>query len=184
VFQDDSSLIRRAKKGDPTAFETIYDRCHSPIYTFVFYRVGHAAVAEDITSEVFVRLVSKIDTFSEQGRPILAWLYTIARNLVTDYHRKSGQVTWLPLEEDLAAGKENSPTRVVERRLTQECLAAALEHLTEAQRQVILLKFFHGYSNADVGAILNKTEGAIKSLQNRALAALNRALDEEKCYEF
>ena len=84
-------LIRRAKRGDPQAFEEIYDEHQPAIYRYCVCRVGSDAVAEDLTSEVFVRLVEKIDDFTYRGRPLLAWLYTIARNLVNDHHRLKGR---------------------------------------------------------------------------------------------
>lgn len=182
--RDDPSLIKRAQRGDQAAFEEIYAQCHSFIYTYIFYRVGDALLAEDLTAEVFVRLVGKVDTFTEQGRPILAWLYTIARNLVADHYRQAGRVNWLPLEEELVSAEGVNPAHVAERRLMHAHLVAALDHLTEAQRQVILLKFVEGLSNKTVGAILDKSEGAIKSLQHRALGALRRVLEQEQGYEF
>ncbi|MBU0494306.1 MAG: sigma-70 family RNA polymerase sigma factor [Chloroflexi bacterium] len=181
---DEARLIARAKKGDPAAFAELYDRHHEAIYTYVYYRVGgDAPVAEDLTGDVFVRLVEHIDRFTYQGRPIRAWLYTIARNLVTDHRRTQARVTIAPLSDSLCDREHSQPAAVVQQRLDQECLATALQHLTEEQQQVIVLKFIEGQSNAEIAALLDKTEGAIKSLQHRALAALRRAIEKERCYE-
>ncbi len=180
---DDTSLIKRAKRGDPAALEEIYEQSYPSIYTYIFYRVGSTELTEDLTAEVFVRLVDKIDTFTQRGRPILAWLYTIARNLVADHHRRAGRMDLLPLEERILPDSAKNPAQIVERHLTNEDLVVALQHLTEAQRQVILLKFFGDHSNKEVGALLDKTEGAVKSLQHRALAALRRVLEREQGYE-
>jgi len=180
---DEADIIARAQQGDAVAFAELYDLHHEAIYTYVYYRVGDVHAAEDLTGEVFVRLVERIDRFTYRGRPIRAWLYTIARNLVADHRRTLSKATALSLEKALPADKANQPDQAVQHRLTQECLAAALQHLTEDQRQVILLKFVEDQSNARIAALLGKTEGAVKSLQHRALAALRRALEKERCYE-
>ena len=87
---EEFTLVQRAKGGDPDAFAEIYDRCQPAIYRYIYYQVNDVATAEDLTGEVFVRLVEKIDRFTYRGRPLLAWLYTIARNLITDHRRRSG----------------------------------------------------------------------------------------------
>jgi RNA polymerase sigma-70 factor (ECF subfamily) len=175
MTQDEIRLIQRAKQGDRAAFAEIYDRHQPAIYRYIFYQVGDVATAEDLTSEVFVRLVEKIDRFTYQGRPLLAWLYTIARNLVTDYHRRAGKSQALSLDEQLVADTI-APEEAAEHRLTQDRLAAAVALLTEDQRQVILLKFVEGLDNETTAQTLGKTIGSIKSSQHRALAALRRIL--------
>jgi len=176
MSKDEARLIQRAKEGDPAAFAEIYDRHQPAIYRYILYRVGDVATAEDLTGEVFVRLVERVDRFTYRGRPLLAWLYTIARNLVTDYRRRAGQAAMLPLDEQLVAEVDDME-QVTERGLAQRRLAAALTHLTEDQRQVIILKFIEGLNNAEVARTLGKSVGAVKSLQHRALAALRRALE-------
>ena len=168
--KDEARLIQRAREGDPAAFAEIYDRHQPAIYRYIFYRVSDVATAEDLTSEVFVRLVEKSHHLAYRGRPLLAWLYTIARNLVTDYHRRGGRATMLPLDERLVASTTN-PEEAPERALTQQRLAAAIAHLTEDQRQVILIKFFEGLANETVARTLGKSIGAVKALQHRGLAA-------------
>jgi RNA polymerase sigma-70 factor (ECF subfamily) len=183
IMQDDAILVAQAKQGEPAAFELIYDQHRQPIFNYIYFRVGDSKLAEDLTSDVFVRMVDKIDTYTQNGRPLAAWLYTIARNLVIDHHRRDNQLDWVPLDERLIESKDHNPDKATDHGLLQECLMKALQHLTEDQRQVILLKFMERRSNAEVGSILGKTEGSIKSLQHRALAALKRALDKELCYE-
>jgi RNA polymerase sigma-70 factor (ECF subfamily) len=178
MSKDEIRLIQQAKKGDPAAFAEIYDRHQPAIYRYIFYRVGDAATAEDLTSEVFVRLVERIDRFTYRGRPLLAWLYTIARNLVADHHRRAGQPSPLPLDERLMAGTAD-PEETVARRLTQQRLVAAIAHLTEDQRQVLLLRFVEGLDNETVARLLGKSVGAVKALQHRALAALRRILERD-----
>jgi RNA polymerase sigma-70 factor (ECF subfamily) len=172
---DDSKLVARAQQGDRAAIAEIYERHHSAIYRYVFYRVGDALTAEDLTGTVFVRVVENIDRFVYRGRPILSWLYTIARNVVVDFHRRRAGQDTLPLDEQLMTGAADVE-RAAERALTQRRLAVALSDLTEDQRQVILLKFVEGMSNEEVSEMMGKTLGAVKSMQHRALAALHRAL--------
>jgi len=178
MSEDEARLIKRAKKGDPTAFSEIYDRHQPAIYRYIFYRVEDVATAEDLTSEVFVRLVENIERFTYRGRPLLAWLYTIARNLITDHHRHAGRS--LPLFQDeqqtQLAGEVVDPEKTVERKLTQHRLVAAISCLTEGQRDVILLRFVEGLDNATVAQTLGKSVGAVKALQHRALASLRRIL--------
>ncbi len=176
MSNDEAKLIQRAKKGDSAAFAEIYELHQPTIYRYIYYRVSDISTAEDLTAEVFVRLVERIDRFTYRGRPLLAWLYTIARNLITDHHRRVGQVTMLPLDEQLVADSDDLE-QAAERGLAQRRLAAALPHLTEDQRQVIILKFIEGLNNAEVARILDKPVGAVKSLQHRALSALRRILE-------
>jgi RNA polymerase sigma-70 factor (ECF subfamily) len=182
MSNDELGLIQRAQRGDAAACAALYDRHYDAVYRYCHYRVGDVALAQDLAGEVFVRMVEKLDSFKPRGRPLLAWLYTIARNLIVDNGRREGRAKHLPLEDALTVGLE-SPTRDVERSLLADCMKIALQHLTEDQRQVILLKFMEDYTTAQVARMLRKTEGAIKSLQHRALASLRRALERERCYE-
>jgi RNA polymerase sigma-70 factor (ECF subfamily) len=178
MSDDEAKLIQRAKRGDPAAFAEIYERCHPSIYRYIFYKLGDAATAEDLTSEVFVRLVEKIDHFTYQGRPLLAWLYTIARNLITDHQRRAGKTQPLKLDRQLTDEAVDIEESVLGK-LTQRRLFIAITHLTESQRQVILLRFIEGMDNATVANILGKSVNAIKALQHRALASLRRILEKD-----
>ncbi|HUV88383.1 MAG TPA: sigma-70 family RNA polymerase sigma factor [Anaerolineae bacterium] len=176
MSSDEAQLLQRAKEGDPAAFAEIYDLYQPLIYRYVSYRVDDAGTAEDLTGEVFVRLIEKIDRFTYRGLPLLAWLYTIARNLVADHHRHAGQSVSLALEEHLAADTTD-PEEAADHTLMRRRLASAMAFLTEDQRQVISLKFVEDLDNAAVARILGKSVGAIKALQHRALAVLQRALE-------
>ena len=176
---DEARLVERAQQGDPAAFARIYERHQPAVYRYVYYRVGDAATAEDLTGEVFVRVVEKIDRFAYRGRPLLSWLYTIARNAVIDYQRRAGLTVMLPLDERLVAEGEDVE-EAAERELTRRRLAAALGHLTEDQRQVILLKFVEEMSNEEVARTVGKSIGAVKALQHRALASLQRVLQRNR----
>ncbi|MFQ6058725.1 MAG: sigma-70 family RNA polymerase sigma factor [Anaerolineae bacterium] len=176
-MQDDRELIGRAKEYDPAAFAQIYERYYQGIYNYVYYRVGDPSLAEDLVADVFLKVMEGIESFTFRGVPFSAWLYRIANNLVIDYFRRQPRQPELALEEGQLA-VEGGPVEALERSLTQEELARALRGLTEDQRQVIILKFVDGLSNTEVAQILGKTEGAIKSLQHRALASLSRILGE------
>jgi RNA polymerase sigma-70 factor (ECF subfamily) len=138
--------------------------------------VRDVSTAEGLIAAVFVRVVEKLDSFRYKGRPLLAWLYTIARNAIIDYHRRGEDSRLVPLEEEVVDWSRDVE-RAVERRLTQSRLAAALAELTEEQRQVIILRFIEGMTSKEVGRVLDKSTGAVKALQHRGLAALARILE-------
>jgi len=173
MSDDDRHLIERARQGEAAAVAELYDRNYEPVYRYCYYRVGDVASAEDLTSEVFVRMVENLDSFDSRGHPLLAWLYVIARNLITDTFRQNSSAD-RPLDDELVA--EDTLMHQVERRLIAKDIVAAFADLTEEQRQVILLKFMQDYDNAEIARIMGKSEGSVKALQHRALAALRRIL--------
>lgn len=179
---NDKPLVQRAQKGDRGALSALYEAYQPPIYRYLFYRTGDTALSEDLTAEVFVSMVKHIQTYEERGRPFLAWLYTIAGNALRMHRRQRPMADWLPLSTEMVDDRPG-PAEAAQMRLTQDRLIAAMPHLTELQQQVILLKFVEGFSNAEIGAVLGKTEGSVKSCQHRALAALRRVLVEELRYE-
>lgn len=181
-MEDEARLVKQAQAGEEGAFVALYQQNQPSVYTYIYYRVGDQMTAEDLTAEVFVRLVAKIHRFKPGKRPILAWLYTIAGNLVTDHYRRNGRATLLPLNDQVRSNG-HSPSHTIQKAQEHRRLAAAMAELTEDQRQVVLLKFVERRSNAETGAILGKTEGAVKALQHRALAALRRVLEKDEQYE-
>lgn len=175
-------LVERSQRGDHAAFAKLYDRYVDRVYRFVLYRVsGDQALAEDITSEVFLRALRKIKGFTWQGRDLGAWLLTIARNLVLD-HFKSGRVR---LEVLGAEGDERD--RVIDAedealsKVSQAALYRAIAQLGNEQQEVIYWRFLQGYSVAEAAAAMGKSEGAIKALQYRAVKALYKlvVVDDE-----
>lgn len=182
MFDEDARLVWQAQNGDVEAVARIYE-CYQPsIFTYIYYRVGDQALAEDLTSEVFTRLVDKLPTYTPSERPILAWLYTVAHNLLVGHYRKNNQQPEKNLPATLPDGSAGPEART-EAHLWREGLQMALHQLTEEQQQVIILKFVQDYSNAEIAAVLGKTEGAVKSMQHRALAALHRILERDYSYE-
>lgn len=175
---DETNLIKRAQNGDPDAFEKLFDRFYAPVYTYIYYRVGQRPLAEDLTSDVFERMVTKIDDWRPMGKPFVAWLYTIAGNLVRNHIKRNSKIEWLPLDErDSDLG--DSLMAQIGRKLQKEKLAQALNQLTEEQRQVIILRFLQGEPIAAVARALEKTETGVKALQRRAIQALGRTLGKE-----
>jgi len=172
---DERTLIERAQAYETRAFAEIYERYYQGIYNFIYYRVSEEPLAEDLTAEVFLKAMEAIQSFTFRGIPFSAWLYRIANNLVIDYFRRQPKLPPVELEE-MQIATEDSPGDAVEFGMTQRELQRALSCLTEEQQQVIILKFVDGLSNEEVAQILGKTEGAIKSLQHRALASLGRIL--------
>ena len=175
---EDERLVGRAQKGDQGAFAEIYKRYQPCVYRYVYYRVADVSTAEDLTAAVFVRVVEKLGGFRYEGRPLLSWLYTIARNIIIDHRRGSDASRLVSLEEEIV-DSSGDVERAVERRLTQDRLAVALADLTEEQQQVIILRFVEGMTLKEVGRLLDKSTGAVKALQHRGLAALARILQPE-----
>lgn len=167
--------LRQAQALEREALAAIYDEYHPLIYRYVYRRVGEVETARDLAAGVFQRMLLAFEAARGPDRHLRAWLYRSAHNAVVDYYRRQEHRQHLPLKEDLIDG-EASPAREAERQMTAERIRQALVTLTPEQQQVIVLKFLEGLSNKEVAAILGKTEGAVKSLQHRALAALERAL--------
>lgn len=171
-------LVRDAQQGNKRAFEMLYEQHYDAVYKYIYYRVGQRPLAEDLTSDVFERMVAKIDTFEPGNRPLIAWLYTIASNLIKNKMKRQNRLTWLPLDERQSSD-EQGVIATIAARLTREQLAAALQQLTEEQRQVIILRFLQDERIKDVAELLGKTETSVKALQRRGIGALRRVLDQE-----
>jgi len=182
MLHSDQLLVQAAKSGNTDALAEIYDRHYASIYAYIYYRVSDQLVAEDLSSDVFVRMVDRIRDFQTSDRPILAWLFTIAHNLVVDYYRRNPSARNLPIGERLPTNPEDAPELIAGQHLSRASLLAAMNELTEAQRQVVFLRFFEGRNHVEVAQILNKEVADIKSLQARALAALRRILIKQEAH--
>lgn len=175
--QEELELIRRAKECDPSAFARIFEYYYQDVYNYIYHKVVNVHLAEDLTSDVFLKVLESIDSFSFRGIPLAIWLLRIARNLMVDHFRGQPKTADLPLKEDLLP-TEVGPSDVFETKLTRQQLVRAFSDLTEEQQDVIILKFVDGLNNTEVAQVLGKSEGAIKSLQHRALVSLNRVLED------
>lgn len=174
-------VIAACQRGDAGAVARLYDLYADRIYRYVLARTGDPHAAEDLTADVFLRVVQHVQRFKlDATRPassVSAWLYRIAGNLVADYHRVLRRRPVVNVEEEASfASDAPDPSQQVERREALERLAGALERLTEDQRLVVAAKFGEGMSNAQAAAWLGKTEGAVEALQHRALRTLCRLL--------
>lgn len=175
--REQQELIRRAKECDPSAFASIYEYYYEDIYNYIYHRVTGASVAEDLAAEVFLKALESIDSYTFRGLPLNVWLFRIARNLVADYFRRGPWPVEVPLEEGMLPLEEGAED-VFEREITQRQLVRALSNLTDDQQDVVILRLVDEFSVADAAQVLGKSEGAIKSLQRRALDSLNRVLEE------
>jgi RNA polymerase sigma-70 factor (TIGR02952 family) len=176
-------LVDRAVAGDAEAFAGLYDRYVDLVYRYVHYRVGGVALAEDLTSETFLRALRRISTFQWQGRDFGAWLVTIARNLIAD-HFKSGRYRLEIASADVAEAapepQQEGPEALVLDAISNAQLLAAVKRLGAEQQECIALRFLQGLSLADTARIMGKNEGAIKALQYRAVRALGRMMPPEE----
>ena len=173
---DDAALVLRART-DSNAFGELYQRYVKKIYSYIYYRTGNAHDAEDLTARVFHRALQHIETYVERGLPFSAWLYRIAHNLVANWHRDRTRRKVIPLDEFVAAGlRSESPDSESEQQEEYDELLAAIRRLPEERQQLLILKFVDKLSNVDVGAIMDRSEGAIKSLYHRTLQALREDL--------
>ncbi|GAB2471560.1 hypothetical protein GCM10027265_20840 [Jatrophihabitans fulvus] len=166
-------LVNRAQAGDGEAFGLLYDRYVDQVFRFIYYRVNDRALAEDFTSETFLRALRRIGSISYQGRDIGAWFVTIARNIVLD-HLKSARNRLETTTGDTIEHKETerSTEAAVLETLQSERLMAAVRQLGDEQRECIMLRFIQGLSVAETAAIMGKNDGAIKALQHRAVRKL------------
>ncbi|WP_229400408.1 ECF subfamily RNA polymerase sigma factor, BldN family [Micromonospora okii] len=177
------ALVERAQAGEAEAFGLIYDRYVDTVFRFVYFRVGNRQLAEDLTSDTFLRALKRIGSFTWQGRDLGAWLVTIARNLVAD-HFKSGRyrlevTTGDVLDADREdRGPEGSPEAAVVEHITNVALLTAVKQLNPEQQECIVLRFLQSFSVAETARAMGKNEGAIKALQYRAVRALARLLPD------
>jgi len=148
------------------------------VHRYLFVRVGQRPLAEDLTSETFLRALRRIDTFSWQGKDIAAWFITIARNLVVD-HVKSARFRFEVTTADMrdADRQVEAPDEEVLARLRDEQLVTAIKALRPEQAECITLRFLHGLSLSETARVLGRSEGAVKQLQLRAIRALRVALE-------
>lgn len=174
----DGALVERAP-SDKAAFGELYERYVKRIYNYIYFRTGSAQDAEDLTARVFFRAMGHIETYSDRGVPFQAWLYRIAHNLTANWHRDQGRRKVVSLE-DYIAGEliDDAPDRAVEDQQDIERLRAIVRRMPEERQQLLNLKFVDGMSNAEIGEIMQRTEGAVKSLYHRTLMALRDELQQ------
>ena len=182
---DDAALVARAK-AEGEAFGVLYERYVKKIYNYMYYRTGNEHDAEDLTARVFQRALAHLEHYTERGLPFSAWLYRIAHNLVANWHRDQGRHKVLPLEhvasQELQALGAERPEAMTETRQEREALRQAIQRLPGERQELLILKFVERLSNAEIGAIMNRSEGAVKSLYHRTLLALRDELARSEAY--
>ncbi len=174
------SLVRAAQGGDGEAFGKLYDQYVDTVFRYIYYRVNDRGLAEDFTSETFLRALRRIATIDYQGRDIGAWFITIARNIVFDHTKSARYRLELTTGEVLDSSEtEAGPELTVLTRLTNARLLEAVNSLGDEQKECIVLRFLNGLSVAETAAVMGKNDGAIKALQHRAVKRLASVLGDE-----
>jgi RNA polymerase sigma-70 factor (ECF subfamily) len=174
---NEAALRERAAALEPAALGEIYDAYAAKIYSYLYHRIGDSSVAEDLCGDVFIRMLEAIASGRAWSSSLQGWLYRIAHNLIIDHYRRQTKRDGPELDEAWMAPENYGET--FEGLFHTAQLRTAMRFLTEEQRQVVVLKFVEGLSNAEVADVLGKTEGAIKALQHRALTSIRRIVGDE-----
>jgi RNA polymerase sigma-70 factor (ECF subfamily) len=179
VELSDEAILAQAAQGNGEAFGALYERYVGRIYNYIYYRTGNAYDAEDLTARVFYRAMRHIGNYRDRGLPFSAWLYRIAHNLVANWHRDNSRRKEIPLEESLHGRHTGShPEYDLLQLEEQERLMRVIRRLTPERQQLIILKFVEHMSNAEIGQIMGRSEGAVKSLYHRTLLALREVYEQ------
>src|SRR6266487_302526 len=173
-------LVERGQQGDRGALEDLYLIHFDRIYSYLHVSVGNRHDAEDLTTQTFLKMLESIGKFRQGAAPFSAWLFRIAHNLAMDHFRAHRR--WQPEEEVPEPAGSEEPSAEVEaiQEIGRQSMLELIDSLSHEQQQVLTLKFVFNFPNADVATILGKTEGAIKSLQHRALASLQKQIAQRK----
>jgi len=175
-FNEEEILVL-ASQGDRDAFGQLYIRYVERIFNYVYYRTGNTHDAEDLTARVFQRAMNHIHSYKDRGVPFSAWLYRIAHNLVANWHRDRSRKQEIPLDDlPVLPTKGDHPERNLVRSQEQESLLKHIRRLPSERQNLLILKFVENMSNAEIGKIMGRSEGAVKSLYHRTLLALRDQL--------
>jgi RNA polymerase sigma-70 factor (ECF subfamily) len=179
-FGEEAQLVEQAKV-DPEAFGMLYELHVEKIYNYIYYRVGNRHDAEDLTAKVFYRALNHIPRYNNKGKPFAAWLYRIAHNLVANWHRDHSRRQVVGLEKvSLKSDQRETPHQAAERTDEAEILLAAIQKLPPERQKLLTLKYADRMSNAEIGRLMGRSEGAIKSLYHRTLVALKELLGDHE----
>jgi RNA polymerase sigma-70 factor (ECF subfamily) len=177
---EESELIARAKT-DKEAFGQLYERYARKIYNYVYYRTGNVADAEDLTARVFIRAMQHIGKYDDRGVPFSAWLYRIAHNLVANFHRDRSRRKIISLD-DVSQWRVNEagPESLTQLLEDRNALLATIRRLPADRQELLILKYVEQMSNKEIGDIMGRSEGAIKSLYHRTLLALREEIQSKQ----
>jgi RNA polymerase sigma-70 factor, ECF subfamily len=179
----DDALIRRAQALDPGALAELYDRHFDGIYRYVFTRIRHQADAEDLTEQVFLKMVDSIQHYRPRGVAFSSWLYRIAHNLLIDRYRRAGREAVELTDRVRDSRPFADPAVLAQNSDERRQLLAAVRRLTPEQQQVISMRFIDNLDVDEIARLMRRRPGAIHSMQHRALASLSRFLLEPKQVE-
>jgi RNA polymerase sigma-70 factor, ECF subfamily len=178
--ESEEYLVQRAIQRDRPAFTALYDRYVDQVFRHVYYRVSNQTDAEDITQEAFVRAWKAIDRYKRTEAPFAAWLITIARNLIVDhYKRKPNTVNLDDVVEQAPHQTVSDPERLAESSFNRDLVRRAIAKLKGDQQQVVTMRFIDGFSYEEIAQAMNKSQGAVRVIQYRALNELRQWLKRE-----
>ncbi len=179
MSESEEQLIERARH-DADAFGILYERYVDRVYNYIYYRTGNVHEAEDLTARVFYRALAHMDEYRQRGVPFAAWLYRIAHNLVANWHRDRSRRQEIPLNElPVVPSKEDRPETTLVRSQEQDALLRLIRQLPPERQHLLILKFVENLSNAEIGQIMGRSEGAVKSLYHRTLLSLRDELGNQ-----
>lgn len=171
-------LVRSAQAGDAEAFGAIFDEFHLSVYRYIAARVQSPADAEDLAAEAFAAAFRAIGSFRWQGAPFEAWLFRIARSKIVDHYRRTGPRGTNPLSgSEPVAGDETDPAMAIVHGEERGHLLAAMRRLSSDQQEVVALRFFADLSVPEVAQIMDRSPGAVRQLQLRALTTLRQRME-------
>jgi len=177
---NEEDVLTRASQGDRDAFGLLYERYIDRIFNYVYYRTGNLHDAEDLTARVFQRAMNHIQNYTDRGVPFSAWLYRIAHNLVANWHRDRSRRQEIPINDvPSLPSKGDHPERNLVHSQEQDALLRLIRRLPPERQSLLILKFVEDMSNAEIGAIMGRSEGAVKSLYHRTLLALRDQLGDQ-----
>lgn len=177
---NEEEVLARASDGDRDAFGQLYERYIDRIFNYVYYRTGNLHDAEDLTARVFQRAMNHIHNYTDRGVPFSAWLYRIAHNLVANWHRDRSRRQEIPLSDlPVVPSKDDRPEASLVRSQEQESLLKLIRRLPPERQTLLILKFVENLSNAEIGQIMGRSEGAVKSLYHRTLLTLRDQLGDQ-----
>lgn len=179
---EEGHLVHQAQSGDSEAFAQLYDAYLERVYRYVFFRVSDDQTAEDLCSQVFLKAWEGLERYQKNGSPFVAWLYTIAHNLVIDHYRTRKESVGLDEIVPLAS-EDESLDEQVGASFDLQIMREVLEFLNEEQQQVLTLRFIAELSTEEIAKAMGKREGAVRALQMRALQMMSKHMQERKCHE-
>ncbi len=178
-MQDEENLVRRAQQKDTEAFSRLYEAYFDKIYRYIAMKVRNETEAEDLTQQVFMKMLESISSFKYKGVPFSSWIYRIAHNQVVDFLRQQNKKATVDIEGLPLPDLGDDPQHMIEQQLDIDQLKVATQKLTSAQQEVLSLRFACELSIAECASTMGKSEGAIKALQHSAVQALRKVLAGE-----